>query len=184
MAENTAAAEKTAMGMGEAYRSLMESKGLTQNDIAGLVGVNQSSVASFLIKGNPSLGVMYRYLLPLGYEVCLKPAGAEMPDGFIGVTPAGRSGSELNRYGFSGGKFIEDHEAAADNAWNYMLRRYAFGRVEMCGKVTGVWIRRDAEPCDNGFLVSRGDFDGKRIARRDFIFMTDVENRGWERFDA
>lgn len=177
-------AKANGIGVGEMYRALMAEKGLTQTEVAELVGVNQSSVASFMIKGNPSLSVLYRYLLPLGYEVCVKPVDAETPDGFLGIVPSGPTGPELNRYGFSGGKYIEDPEEAADNAWNYMLRRYAFGRVELHGRSVGVWIRRDAKPCDNGYLVTRGDFDGSRVRRADFIPMTDVENYGWKRFKA
>lgn len=167
------------MNISAMYRNVMNDLGLTQTDVAAKVGVNQSSVASFLGKGNPSLGVLNRYLRPLGYYVAIVPDSAELPDGCYDVEP---TPSKTARDGYSGGSFIEDPAARRDNAWNFMMREYFAAHVEGRSGKELVWIKRGSELFDSKGkrtrLVIDSDAKGKYVSCDNIKSMTDVELYG------
>ena len=76
------------MKFSDAYRTIYKSRGYTQQRLADVLGIRQSSVSSFLKKGNPSVDTLIGYLAPLGYEVALVPVGTRLPDGSTTLSPS------------------------------------------------------------------------------------------------
>lgn len=76
------------MKFSDAYHAIYKLHGYTQQQLADVLGIRQSSVSSFLKKGNPSADALIRYLVPLGYEVALVPAGTRLPDGSMTLSPS------------------------------------------------------------------------------------------------
>lgn len=76
------------MKFSDAYRTIYKSRGYTQQQLADVLGIRQSSVSSFLKKGNPSVDTLIGYLAPLGYEVALVPVGTRLPDRSTTLSPS------------------------------------------------------------------------------------------------
>lgn len=66
------------MQFSQAFRTIMESREYTHEELAEEVGVSRQSVTQMLRKGNPSLDALAKYLRPLGYRVVLVPVGAKL----------------------------------------------------------------------------------------------------------
>lgn len=71
----------------DALRTIMKSRGATQESLANTLGIKPPSVAGVLKKGNPSVNAMCNYLAPLGYKVALVPDGAFLPEGSYTLEP-------------------------------------------------------------------------------------------------
>lgn len=78
------------MQFSEAFKQVAKDRGYSIPAIAEEAGVKYGSLASILVKGNPTVDTMNRYLAVLGYEVVLAPVGTKLPSG-CHVIEAGES---------------------------------------------------------------------------------------------
>ena len=71
----------------DALRTIMKSRGATQESLANALGIKPPSIACALKKGNPTINTLSNYLAPLGYKVALVPDGAFLPEGSYVLEP-------------------------------------------------------------------------------------------------
>lgn len=67
-----------------AFRIILKRQGVSQRELARRLNVTSPVIGKMLATGNPSVGALGKYLLPLGYRVALVPENAEFPaDSFL-----------------------------------------------------------------------------------------------------
>ena len=67
------------MDCSTAIKKAMKSRGCTQNELAGRLGIKQGSVSNVLRQGNPHINTLTNYLSAIGYEVAIVPTGTKLP---------------------------------------------------------------------------------------------------------
>lgn len=75
------------MKFNEALKEILKKRGYTQLSLAAELGITQSSISSCLMKNNPRLSVMARYVTPMGYSVALVPNGTKLSEDCIILDP-------------------------------------------------------------------------------------------------
>lgn len=69
------------MDFNNAFRGIVGSRGYTITSAAEAAGITYGALSSALVKNNPSVAAMNRYIKALGYQVALVPVGTKLPDG-------------------------------------------------------------------------------------------------------